>query len=188
MVPPQSPALSEQILEAPPIPVPPAEQRSMFYSKSWTSFGAIMATLAVALGAFGAHGADEYFAELYVHASPITVAGLRIPAAYKRLQDYNTAARYHMYHALALLVVGLLSRERPKKSLQLAGWSFLLGIMLFSGSLYYLALTGARWLGMVTPFGGVLFIVGWIALAVAAVPTAGKSVEHDDLIPDELLA
>ena len=186
MVPPDSPSLEEKIVEA-AIAAPPVPQRSMFYSKSWTSFGAIMATLAVALGAFGAHGADEYFADLYARAEPITVAGLRIPAAYKRLQDYNTAAQYHMYHALALMVVGLLSRVQPKKSLQLAGWSFLLGIMLFSGSLYYLALTGAWWLVMITPFGGALFIVGWIALAVAALPTGRETEPSDDLIPDDLL-
>jgi uncharacterized membrane protein YgdD (TMEM256/DUF423 family) len=186
MVPPESLSLGENVAHAPPIVVPHSSQPTMLYSQSWTSFGAIMATLAVALGAFGAHGADQYLAELYVHSDPITVAGLKIPAAYKRLQDYNTAARYHMYHAIALVIVGILSRARPKKSLQVAGWSFLLGIMLFSGSLYYLALTGYRWLGMLAPFGGALFIIGWIALAVAARPTFRG--DSDDLIPDDLLA
>ena len=186
MVPPESLGLGE-IIEAPPAPAGPTPQ-TMFYSQSWTSFGAIMAALGVALGAFGAHGADRYFAELYVRAQPIVVAGMRIPAATKRLEDYNTAVRYHMYHAIALLIVGVLSRARPKKSLQLAGWSFLLGIMFFSGSLYYLALTGIRWLGMITPIGGVLFIVGWIALAVAARPGARGSRQNDDFIPDDMLA
>ena len=73
-----------------------------------------------------------------------------------------------MYHGLGLLAVGLLSMRRPSKSLQVAGWSFLLGIVLFSGSLYVLTLTGeTRW-GAVAPIGGVLLIVGWVALAIAA--------------------
>lgn len=163
---------------------PNENQRSMFYSRSWTSIGAIMATLGVVLGAFGAHGADSYFEKFYADAEPKTVAGMTIPASYKYLEDYKTGVRYHMYHSLALIAVGLLSRVRPKRSLQLAGWSFLLGIMLFSGTLYYLAMTGATWLGMITPLGGTLFIVGWIALAIAASPSDDKS---SQIIPDDAL-
>ena len=80
-------------------------------------------------------------------------------------RDYKTAAAYQMYHALALVAVGLLSQIKPKRSLQIAGCCFLGGILLFSGSLYILALTDIRWMGAVTPFGGTAFLLGWGALA-----------------------
>ena len=80
------------------------------------------------------------------------------------LATFETAARYQMYHALALLAVGLLT-DRGVTRAGAAGWLFLAGVALFSGSLYLLVLTGQRWLGAVTPFGGVAFIAGWVALA-----------------------
>lgn len=117
----------------------------------WLRLGAILGFLAVAAGAFGAHGLE----------------GKLEPRA---LAQYETAAKYQMYHALALLVVGLLaiSVRTPNASLQVAGWAFLLGMILFSGSLYAYALSGLRWLGMITPFGGLAFLIGWLALAVGA--------------------
>ncbi len=133
-----------------------------------------MAGLAVMAGAFGAHGLDTYFAEKYVSAAPKTIAGHSVPASYKYLEDFKTGARYQMWHALGLIAVGFLSQVRRKKSLQIAGWSFLLGIVLFSGSLYALTLTGITKFGMVAPIGGTLMIVGWVALAVAACPCATK--------------
>ncbi|MEM9191994.1 MAG: DUF423 domain-containing protein [Myxococcota bacterium] len=110
----------------------------------------VLGFLAVALGAFGAHGLEPIFAE----------------GGQKRSEWWNTAAQYHLVHALAL---GLVSRiVGQHRGAGIAAWCFLLGTLLFSGSLYALALTELRWLGMVTPFGGTLFLVGWGSFAVAA--------------------
>lgn len=116
----------------------------------WLRIGAISGFLAVAAGAFGAHGLE----------------GKLEP---RRLANFGTAATYQMYHALALLAVGLLAASgRPGWAVSVAGWGFLVGTLVFSGSLYALALSGERWLGMITPIGGLAFLVGWAALAVAA--------------------
>lgn len=117
----------------------------------WVRIGAIFGLLGVGLGAFGAHGLKEKLQTLGTTAT------------------FHTATEYHLYHALALLAVGLLAAAgRPGSALSVAGWSFLVGILLFSGSLYALAVTGYTKLGAITPLGGILFLVGWIALAVAA--------------------
>lgn len=139
-----------------------------------------MACVAVIAGAFGAHGLDNYFAEKYASAETKTVSGHTIPASYKYLEDFKTGARYQMYHALGLIAVGLLSQARRKRSLQIAGWSFTLGIVLFSGSLYALTLSGITKFGMVAPIGGTLMIVGWAALAVAACPCGTKTVNEQE--------
>ena len=97
--------------------------------------GAIMAALAVITGAFGAHGLDKLLHDLYAETEAKTIAGLKVPATYKYLQDFKTAADYQMYHAFGLMIVGLLTLHYQKKSLQIAAWSFLIGIILFSGSL-----------------------------------------------------
>ena len=111
--------------------------------------GALLAALAVAAGAFGTHV-------------------LRGPLPPERLEVYETAARYHMYHALALLAVSWAVDRWPRaRAPRLAGWLFVAGIVLFAGSLYVLSLSGTRWLGAVTPFGGVAFLAGWLALAWA---------------------
>ncbi|MBV8229585.1 MAG: DUF423 domain-containing protein [Planctomycetaceae bacterium] len=87
----------------------------------------------------------------------------------KRLENFETASRYEMYHALALMAVGILALVgRPGAVLSAAGWAFLVGTLLFSGSLYAYGLIGQRWLGMITPLGGVGFLIGWIALAIGA--------------------
>ncbi len=89
---------------------------------------------------------------------------------------WDTAVQYHLVHAIALLACGLL-RELPGASgraLEVAGWSFVVGVLLFSGSLYLLALGGPTLLGPVTPLGGVAFIIGWLALVVAAISRAEK--------------
>ena len=112
--------------------------------------GALSAFAAVAAGAFGAHALRE-------HLSP------------ELLAVYETAARYQMYHALALIGIAVGRAEMPGPLLPAAGWCFVWGTLLFSGSLYLLALTGITWLGAVTPFGGVLFLAGWASLAGAAV-------------------
>ena len=106
--------------------------------------------VAVALGAFGAHA-------LKTRLTPDMTA------------VWQTAVQYHAWHALALLVVGVLLLQWPgQRAVEVAGWLFVAGIVLFSGSLYALALTGVRGLGAVTPFGGVAFLAGWAALAWAA--------------------
>ncbi len=90
--------------------------------------------------------------------------------ASKALEIFETAARYQMYHALALLIVALLINQAQfiQPSLLVAGWAFIIGILIFSGSLYALSLTDIKVLGAITPLGGVAFIIGWVALAIAA--------------------
>ncbi|MDH5287537.1 MAG: DUF423 domain-containing protein [Betaproteobacteria bacterium] len=105
--------------------------------------------LAVALGAFGAHA-------LKSRLTPDLQA------------VWQTAVQYHAWHALALLAIGVLLLVRPDARVGLAAWLFVAGIVLFSGSLYAMALTGARGLGAVTPFGGVAFLAGWLAFAWGA--------------------
>jgi uncharacterized membrane protein YgdD (TMEM256/DUF423 family) len=109
--------------------------------------GALSAFIAVAAGAFGAHA-------------------LRARLAPDLLTVFETGARYQMYHALALLAVAWASTHWPGTPLRLAGWLFIGGTLLFSGSLYLLALTGARWFGAVTPLGGLLFLAGWATFAI----------------------
>ncbi len=118
--------------------------------------GALFAGLAVALGAFGAHA-------------------LRAMVAPERLVTFETAVRYQMYHALALLFLGRFAAQVPVGQSLWAGYLFIAGILIFSGSLYALVLTNTPWLGAVTPIGGVLFIVGWGLLAWAALAAKGSS-------------
>jgi uncharacterized membrane protein YgdD (TMEM256/DUF423 family) len=142
----------------------------MRFSLPWFRIGAVLGGLAVAFGAFAAHGLDDYFAKKYRDLPPKTVAGFAVPASWKYLQDFKTGAEYEMYHSLALLAVGLMAaRVTRRRALDVAGWCFLLGIVLFSGSLYALTLTGEKYWAFVTPFGGVLFLVGWGALVFASV-------------------
>jgi uncharacterized membrane protein YgdD (TMEM256/DUF423 family) len=109
--------------------------------------GAINAGLAVAAGAFAAHGLKS-----------------RLEA--RALDIFETAARYHMYHALAMILAALVVTAVP--GARTAGWLFQAGIAIFSGSLYALALTDVKVLGAITPIGGVAFLAGWVWLAVAA--------------------
>ncbi len=111
--------------------------------------GALCAASAVAAGAFGAHA----------------LKSILDPAM---LAVYETAARYQMYHALGLFVVAWLSRETQSPIATKAGWFFCAGILLFSGSLYIVALAGIKWMGALTPLGGVSFISGWACLAWTA--------------------
>jgi uncharacterized membrane protein YgdD (TMEM256/DUF423 family) len=107
--------------------------------------GAIMAGIGVAAGAFGAHGLRERLAP-------------------EMLGVFEVGVRYHLIHALALLAVAWATTRWPGTGPIAAGWLFLGGILLFSGSLYGLSLSGVRGLGAITPFGGVAFIVGWLVL------------------------
>jgi uncharacterized membrane protein YgdD (TMEM256/DUF423 family) len=110
----------------------------------------LLMAAAVALGAFGAHA-------------------LKARVAPDMLAVWQTGVTYHAWHALALFLLGLLMLHAPASiALRYAAWLFVAGILLFAGSLYLLALGGPRWFGAITPFGGVAFIAGWIAVAIAA--------------------
>ena len=114
----------------------------------FAALGSVFAFLGVLAGAFGAHA-------------------LRGRLAPDMLQVFETGARYQLVHALALVLVGLAIERRPGRALSVAGGLFAAGIVLFSGSLYALALSGARVLGAITPLGGLCFLAGWLALASA---------------------
>ena len=107
--------------------------------------GAALAFVAVALGAFAAHGLKNHYGAAELHT-------------------FEVGVRYQMYHALALLVLGLLDSEGSRSAFRKATWAFALGTLLFSGSLYVLALTGIEIFGIVTPIGGLLFLAGWLIL------------------------
>ena len=116
-------------------------------AKVFITLASLSGMLAVMLGAFGAHGLKG------------------------RLDDYalgvfQTAVQYHFYHSFALLAVGILALSQPQTALlKSSGWLFRLGILVCSGSLYLLSITGVRWLGAVTPLGGLAFMAGWACLA-----------------------
>ena len=113
--------------------------------------GCLSALVAVALGAFGAHG----------------LRGRLVP---DMLMSFEIGVRYQMYHAFGLFVVAWASSRWPDSNFNPAGWSFIVGIIIFSGSLYLLSLTGIRWLGAITPAGGIAFLIGWAIL----IWTAGR--------------
>jgi len=117
--------------------------------RSFFTLGSASAFLAVAAGAFGAHG-------------------LRARLSPELLAAFETGARYQMYHALALLAVAWAAAQWPGPLPRAAGWCFVAGTVLFSGSLYALALSGLRWFGAITPLGGVAFLAGWVCLGMAA--------------------
>jgi uncharacterized membrane protein YgdD (TMEM256/DUF423 family) len=128
-------------------------------AKTWLVLGGALGALAVALGAFGAHGLPAYFELIDLPAG----ARERL----SRMENWEIAARYHMYHALAVLLVGLLAERKNHWLLHGAGLAFFFGTLIFSGMLYALAITGARFLGAIVPIGGVLFLVGWVLVAAA---------------------
>jgi uncharacterized membrane protein YgdD (TMEM256/DUF423 family) len=111
--------------------------------------GAVAGFVGVALGAFGAHA-------------------LRVRLSADHLAVFETGVRYQLVHALALVLVGVLIGRRPGRLAHAAGWCFTVGIVLFSGSLYVLVLTGTTAVGVVTPLGGLCFLAGWACLALSA--------------------
>ncbi len=150
----------------------------MCCAKSWAMIGGLLAGVGVILGAFAAHGLDAYL--LNKHGTETReVVGQTIPAAQKYLTDFRTGVTYQMYHALGLIAVGLLAQTRRGWSLQIAAWCFVMGILLFSGALYVIALQGPHWQGvrwgLVAPVGGLALIVGWVAFAIGACPCAAKN-------------
>lgn len=120
-------------------------------AKLFLALGCIAALLAVAVGAFGAHG-------------------LKTRIAPELMPVYKTGVEYHFYHALGMILVGLAALHLPESAhLRRAGWAMLAGIALFSGSLYLLALTGLGWLGAITPVGGAALIAAWALFATAVI-------------------
>jgi len=120
-------------------------------AKIFLLLGSLAMMIAVGLGAFGAHGLKDRLAA-------------------DMLAVYRTGVEYHVYHALGLLAVGMIAAHLPESDLvKWSGWLMAAGIVLFSGSLYLLALTGTRWLGAITPVGGAAWIVAWALLAAAII-------------------
>lgn len=115
-------------------------------ASAWIGIAALSGFMAAALGAFGAHALRE-------RLTP------------EMLAIWKTANEYHFYHALALLLVGVLARQSPASGIGIPAACFVAGTLIFSGSLYVLSLTGMRWLGAITPIGGLLFLAGWAWLA-----------------------
>ena len=119
--------------------------------KTFFVIGCFSGALAVALGAFGAHG-------------------LRRKLTAESMVTFETGVRYQMYHVFALIIAAIAGGQITAAGLvSAAGWLFVIGTVLFSGSLYALALTQKRWLGAVTPFGGLAFIAGWVCLALSTI-------------------
>jgi uncharacterized membrane protein YgdD (TMEM256/DUF423 family) len=122
-------------------------------SRIFIILSGLLGFTAVALGAFGAHGLRSHLEAL--------------PDGVKRLEWWNTAAHYHLVHALALAATAWLVHRGAGAAAQVAGWSFVVGVTLFSGSLYVMAVTGQSKLGAITPIGGLFFLAGWAAVVVA---------------------
>jgi len=116
-------------------------------NRSFVSLGSGLAFLGVALGAFGTHGLKDRLSE----------ANLKI---------WQTAVQYHLIHAVALVLIGLLAAQDSSRGIRTAGWLMFTGILIFSGSLYALALTDIKWLGAITPLGGLAFLTAWLTLAI----------------------
>jgi len=131
----------------------------MSMDRRFFSIGAALALVGVAAGAFGAHGLE----------GRVTV---------ERLATWDTAAQYQVVHALALLAVAWATTVWPGRITSAAGWLFVAGTLLFSGSLYLLVLTDTPWLGAVTPLGGLAFLAGWACLALA--PRRRGSHRHEE--------
>lgn len=134
-----------------------ARFRALDEPRRWVVLGALLAMLGVVLGAFGAHGVEDRVSE-------------------DDFDTYRTAALYHMLHALALFATAFVAERYPGSTTRLAGWCFVAGIVLFSGSLYVLATVGPDILGAITPLGGVAFIAGWALLGYAAWSGTGSTV------------
>jgi len=115
-------------------------------AKSCLIAGSVLGFLSVSIGAFGAHALKPFLLEN------------------NRLDTFETAVQYQMYHGLALLLTGMLSVLFPKADFSIVGILFLVGILIFSGSLYLLCATGIKWLGAITPIGGTAFLAGWLLM------------------------
>jgi uncharacterized membrane protein YgdD (TMEM256/DUF423 family) len=146
-------------------------------SRFWIGCGALLGALAVACGAFAAHGLDGHFRQKYagmmfdkkINTADGPQVVEQIPLDRKFLADFETGARYQMYHALALIGLGLSATSQNRKWIRGAGICLLLGIAGFSGGLYAYTLGNLRWVGMmIVPLGGTISIAGWILFGMAA--------------------
>ncbi|MFD2637371.1 DUF423 domain-containing protein [Piscibacillus salipiscarius] len=122
--------------------------------KALLLIGVINGFLAVALGAFGAHGLESKLSE-------------------KMMSTWEKAVQYQMFHTLAIFIAGMMMLRFDHSMLASAGWTFLLGIILFSGSLYIYSLSGIKTFAMITPIGGVAFLVGWVLLGISIMKVVG---------------
>lgn len=133
----------------------------------WFICGAVLAALGVGNGAFAAHGLEDRLKKSYTDEAVLA----------RRIEQYETGVRYQMYHSAGMLIVGLTAARRKSKMLDVAGFSFLAGIILFSGVLYLLVATNNTKLGMIVPIGGVAFVVGWLALAAGGKAALSAAVD-----------
>ncbi|MCC7085344.1 MAG: DUF423 domain-containing protein [Pirellulales bacterium] len=129
----------------------------------WMVFGAISAAAAVGLGAYHAHGLKKRLDSQALAAEVVV----------QKLHDFEVGVRYQMYHALGLILVGVIARQSTQRGMQISGWMFVLGTLLFSGCLYFPVLTGITLHWALVPAGGVALIIGWVAMAVCL--TASRS-------------
>lgn len=129
-------------------------------SRYWIAIGALLGAIGVALGAFGAHGLKDFLAGLGYAGDDLT----------RRLDIFDTAIRYQMLHAVAIILCGLALQQRTSGWWRFAPWSFLIGVLLFSGLLKVMTFADPswNWLGGVIPIGGLAMIIGWLALAIGA--------------------
>ena len=140
---------------------------------TWIRMSAFLGFLAVAIGAFGAHGLKDRMESLGTTTT------------------FKTGVDYHMFHVTAILALGLFlmtPSSGPSMASTVAGWSFILGILLFSGRLYILAITGVKVFGAITPLGGVAFLVGWVAFGLAAtgpIIALPQPIVHSNVFDDE---
>jgi len=145
--------------------------------RCWITCGAVLLGLGVIAGAFAAHGLDERLVAVHGSSPPVERLGGSIPAPAKALDDFRISVRYHVWHALGMIAVGLAGSLTGTRNwpLQSAGICFGLGIIGFSGGLYALALTGNSSFGLAAPAGGTLMIVGWFLLAAGTCPCGSRS-------------
>ncbi len=116
-------------------------------SKIFLILGSLIGAISVVIGAFGAHSLKAYLGNM------------------GRLDTFETAVKYQFYHAFALILIGIIMQKADNQNFTISGWLFIVGIVIFSVSLYILCLTGIRWMGAITPFGGLAMIGGWLFMA-----------------------
>jgi len=129
-------------------------------ARRWIAVGALLAAIGVGLGAYGAHGLRDTLGRLGYTGEDVV----------HRQEIWETAIRYQMFHAIAIILVGLALGQRDSRTWRFVPWVFLAGVILFSGLLKVLTFAGPQWnwLGAIVPIGGVLMIVGWVAFAICA--------------------
>lgn len=145
-------------------------------ARLWFFCGAMLAGLGVLNGAYAAHGLEDRLLPIYEEQPNL------LP---HRLAQYETGVRYHMYHAIGLLAVGLVGSRKKSPLFDLAGFGFVMGIVVFSGLLYLMAFTNQPKLGMIVPVGGLAFVVGWLALAIGGFITLKDPPPEPQLSPQE---